>query len=432
MDIKKEGKILFVIIFAFLVCYFLPIGTPRFDNAVMESLSMVKWYAREHVLLCLLPTFFIAGAISVFISQNSVIKYLGPNANKILAYGVASISGGILSVCSCTVLPLFSGIYSIGAGLGPATAFLYSGPAINVLAIILTARVLGIEIGTARALGAILLGIVAGILMAFIFRSEEKQRTKVYANMPVSEPTRSLWKTALFFLSMIAILIFANWSKPDTVKGFWFAVYQYRWLLTIISSIALGIILSIWYGIHWWKVVLTGVVCAILAFIFPYKPVVPFIAGTIGLSILCITGTDETKEWFDSTWALTKQILPLLLIGVLVSGFLLGEPGKEGIIPNSWIVSAVGGNSIMSNFLASVIGALMYFATITEVPILQGLIGSGMGKGPALALLLSGPALSLPSMLVLYSILGFKKSFTYISLAVIISTMAGLLFGLIP
>ncbi len=431
MDIKKEGKILFVIVSIFLICYFLPVGTQRFDNAVMESLSMVKWYAREHVLLCLFPTFFIAGAISVFISQNSVMKYLGPDANKALAYGVASISGGILSVCSCTVLPLFSGIYRMGAGLGPATAFLYSGPAINVLAIILTARVLGIEIGTARALGAILLSIVIGLLMTFIFRSEEKQRAKAYTNMPVSEPMRSLWKTVLFFLSMIAILIFANWSEPDTVKGFWFVVYQYRWILTIVSSIVLGVILSIWYGIHWWKVLLVGVICTVLAFIFPYKPVIPFIAGIIGLSILCITGTDETKKWFNETWTLTKQILPLLLIGVLVSGFLLGEPGKEGLVPNSWVVSAVGGNSIMSNFLASVLGALMYFATITEVPILQGLIGSGMGKGPALALLLSGPALSLPSMIVLYSIVGLRKTATYVSLVVIISTIAGFLFGLI-
>lgn len=429
MDLKKEGKILFYIILIFFFCYFLPIGTPRFDNAIMEALYLVKWYAREHVLLCLVPAFFIAGAIGVFISQNSVMKYLGADANKFLAYGVASVSGTMLAVCSCTVLPLFAGIYNMGAGLGPATAFLYSGPAINVLAIILTARILGLELGLARAIGAVLLSIVIGLLMYLIFRKEETQRTQKHANMPISEPTRPLWKTSLFFASMIAILVFANWGKPEANEGFWYFMFQYKWIFTAISGIAFGVTLTLWYGIQWWKITATAIACIITGILFPHKPVVAFSIGFVGLSIIALTGTNETKEWFSSTWTFAKQILPLLLAGVFVAGFLLGRPGSEGIIPNTWIYTAVGGNSIRANFLASIVGAFMYFATLTEVPILQGLIGSGMGKGPALALLLAGPALSLPSMIVIYKILGLKKTVIYITLVIIMATVAGILFG---
>lgn len=429
MDMKKEGKILLLIVIVFFACYFLPVGTPRFDNAVMEALYLIKWYAREHVLLCLVPAFFIAGAIGVFISQNSVMKYLGSDANKYIAYGVASVSGTILAVCSCTVLPLFSGIYKMGAGLGPATAFLYSGPAINVLAIILTARILGLELGIARAVGAVLFSIVIGLLMFLIFRKEEIQRSKKHANIPVSEPTRPLWKTASFFASMIAILVFANWGKPETNEGFWFFMFNYKWVFTAISGIFFGIILALWYSIAWWKIIATALAVGIAGILFPHEPVVAFSVGFIGLSIITLTGTDETKEWFSSTWTFAKQILPLLLGGVFVAGFLLGRPGHEGIIPNEWVYTAVGGNSFRANFLASIVGAFMYFATLTEVPILQGLIGSGMGKGPALALLLAGPALSLPSMIVIYTILGLKKTVTYISLVVIMATITGLLFG---
>ncbi|HOK09722.1 MAG TPA: permease [Candidatus Hydrogenedens sp.] len=431
MNFKQEWKILFLIVLIFFVCYFLPVGTPRFDNAVMEALYLIKWYAREHVLLCLVPAFFIAGAIGVFISQNSVMKYLGADANKFIAYGVASVSGTILAVCSCTVLPLFSGIYKMGAGLGPATAFLYSGPAINVLAIILTARILGLELGLARAIGAVLFSIIIGLLMFLIFRKEEIQRTQRHANMPVSEPTRPLWKTAVFFASMIAILVFANWGKPESNTGFWYFMFQYKWIFTSLSGVILGIILGLWFEIQWWKIIVTAMACIIVAILFPHEPVVAFSVGFIGLSIITLTGTDETKEWFSSTWNFAKQILPLLLAGVFIAGFLLGRPGNEGVIPNAWVYTAVGGNSIRANFLASIVGAFMYFATLTEVPILQGLIGSGMGKGPALALLLAGPALSLPSMIVIYNILGLKKTVTYISLVVIMATITGILFGVI-
>ncbi len=431
MDFKKEGKIFLLIVAIFIACYFLPVGTPRFDNAIMEAFHLVKWYAREHVLLCLVPAFFIAGAIGVFVSQSSILKYLGTDANKVIAYGVASVSGTILAVCSCTVLPLFSGIYKMGAGLGPATAFLYSGPAINVLAIILTVRILGLEIGIARAVGAILFSIVIGLLMAVIFRKEEKQRTAKHAHISDSEPTRPLWQTAIFFASMIAILVFANWGKPEVKEGIWFFIFQQKWVLTSISGIIFGVVLTLWYEIPWWKILITGVLCGISAFLFPHEPLIPFTIGSIGLSIITLTGTEETKLWANSTWTFAKQILPLLLGGVFVAGFLLGRPGNEGIIPNNWVYTAVGGNSILANFLASIVGAFMYFATLTEVPIIQGLLGSGMGKGPALALLLAGPALSLPSMMVIYNILGLKKTLTYVILVVIMSTLTGIFFGFI-
>jgi uncharacterized membrane protein YraQ (UPF0718 family) len=383
-----EWKKFLYIVAIFLGCFYLPIDSTRFTGAVFEGLALVKWYAREHVLLCLGPAFFIAGAISVFVSQASVIKYFGAGASKILSYGVASVSGTILAVCSCTVLPMFSGIYQRGAGLGPAIAFLYSGPAINVLAIILTAKVLGWKIGLARAVGAIVFSIVIGLIMHFIFLKEERQRHAT-GNFVLQETkeNRSPVKNILYFFSMIAILVFANWAKPQTDKGIWALIFQYKWWITGIFSIGLALMITQWFK------------------------------------------KEELKEWGESTWGFSLQILPLLLFGVLISGFLLGRPGHEGIIPSRFVASLVGGNSFFANFFASVVGAFMYFATLTEVPIVQGLIGSGMGKGPALALLLAGPALSLPSMLVIRSILGTKKTVAYIGLVIIMATATGMLFG---
>jgi len=342
---------------------------------------------------------------------------------------VASVSGSVLAVCSCTVLPLFGGIYSMGAGLGPATAFLYSGPAINVLAIILTARVLGLEIGIARAVGAVGFSIVIGLAMHFIFRKEEAQRVAAKAAMlPAGEP-RPLWQTSGYMAAMVAILVFANWGKPADPAGAWHAVYDMKWPLTAVSAGALGGMLVTWFGLKWWKIGLIGVPTAALALVFPGTPAVAFAAAAVLLSVVTSTHDGELGEWFGATWGYAKQILPLLLAGVLVAGLLLGRPGEEGLIPSGWVARAVGGNSIGANFMASVIGAFMYFATLTEVPILKGLIGAGMGNGPALALLLSGPALSLPSMLVLHSIMGTKKTVTYVSLVIVMSTLSGIFFG---
>ncbi len=429
MDWKREWKVLAGIIVVFLACFYLPLGTARFDRSIFEALALVKWYAREHVLMCLVPAFFIAGGISVFVSQASVMKYLGARANKVLAYGVASVSGTVLAVCSCTVLPLFAGIYKMGAGLGPATAFLYSGPAINVLAIVLTARVLGLEMGVARAVGAVVFSVVIGLAMHFLFRKEEAAKAEAQAAMPETEVTRPLWQNALYFASMVGVLVFANWGRPAAEAGIWFAVYSLKWWLASASALALGVILVLWFGVKWWKVALVAAPTAALAAFFPREPLVPFAAGAVGISLVAATDEGETRDWFDATWGFAKQILPLLLIGVLVAGALLGRPGQEGLVPSSWVSAAVGGNSLRANFFASIAGAFMYFATLTEVPILQGLIGSGMGKGPALALLLAGPALSLPSMLVIRSVIGTKKTVVFILLVVVMATVSGLIYG---
>ncbi len=387
----KEWKKFLYIVAAFLGCFYLPVENLRFTNAIFEALVLVKWYAREHVLLCLVPAFFIAGAISVFVSQASVMKYFGAKANKFLSYSVASVSGTILAVCSCTVLPLFSGIYKRGAGLGPAIAFLYSGPAINVLAIILTARILGWQLGLARAVGAVVFSVVIGLFMHLIFLKEERARhANGDFNVGEIKETRSLGKTVLYFASMIAFLVFANWGRPlEGDHGAWSLIYQYKWWIAGFSLVALIAMLAKWFK------------------------------------------KDELREWTGATWGFALQILPLLLGGVLLSGFLLGRVGHEGMIPSKYVVMLVGGNSLWANFFSSIVAAFMYFATLTEVPILQGLMNSGMGKGPALALLLAGPALSLPSMLVLRSIMGTKKTVVYVSLVVVMATITGMIFGAI-
>ena len=433
MKWKDEWAKLVLIVGAFLACFYLPINrleeSERISNGLWEALYLAQWYAREHVLLCLVPAFFIAGAIAVFVSQGSVLKYLGAKANKALAYGVASVSGSILAVCSCTVLPLFAGIYRMGAGLGPATAFLYSGPAINVLAIILTARVLGVELGIARAVGAILFSIVIGLAMHFIFRKEELAKAEGQKGIPEPEVSRALWKNMLFFAAMVGVLVFANWGKPSEAMGVWQAVYSVKWIITAICAVGLALILVLWIETKWWKIAATAVVTGGLAIGFYRHPMIPFVSGVVGLCWATSTDKGESGEWFTCSWGFAKQILPLLLGGVLVAGLLLGRPGHEGLIPPEWVTRAVGGNSLWSNFFAAVAGAFMYFATLTEVPILQGLMGAGMGKGPALSLLLAGPALSLPNMLVIRSVMGTKKTVVFVALVVVMATVAGVIYG---
>ncbi len=428
---KTQWKWLAGLAGIFALCYWLPVGTERFNNAVLESLELVKWYAREHVLLCLVPALFIAGAIGVFVSQGAVMKYLGPKAKKVTAYAVAAISGSVLAVCSCTILPLFAGICKRGAGLGPASAFLYSGPAINIMAIILTARVLGMELGIARAVGAIGMSVLIGVCMYWLFRREELAKAET-ADEPEAEKSRPLWQTVLYFGSMTAILVFANWGKPAESGGLWEAVWSIKWPLTGASAALLAVMLVRWYGMALWKVLATAVPVIALAAAFPGNPILAFTAGFLGLGFFTSTSKDaELRGWFESSWDFTKKIMPLLLFGVLVAGLLLGRVGHEGLIPGEYVAKAVGGNSLAANFFASFAGAFMYFATLTEVPILEGLIGSGMGKGPALALLLAGPALSLPSMLVINQVIGFRKTAAFVSLVVIFSTAAGYIFGML-
>jgi len=430
---KKEWKTLLLIVLVFLACFFLPVEamrqSARITNAFWESLHLARWYAQEHVLLCLVPAFFIAGAIAVFVSQASVMKYLGARANKFLAYGVASVSGSILAVCSCTVLPLFAGIYRRGAGLGPATAFLYSGPAINILAIVLTMRVLGVELGVARAVGAVLFSIIVGLIMHFIFRKEELEKANAQMAMPEPEIKRHLWQNALYFASLVAILVFANWGRPAQASGIWHFIYSAKWIMSAVFAGLLALILVAWFGATWWRVMLAGIPAVLLAFLMPGRPMIAFSAGVLGLSVLANIEKGELGEWFGSSWGFAKQILPLLLGGVLIAGALLGRPSHEGLVPSAWVSRAVGGNSIASNFFASIAGAFMYFATLTEVPILQGLIGAGMGTGPALALLLAGPALSLPNMLVIRSVMGTRKTVVFVSLVVVMATITGIVFG---
>lgn len=385
---KERTKLLWIV-GVFAAAYYVPWSHPLIRQSGLEAFLMFQEYAREHVLTCLVPAFFIAGAIAVFVSQASVLKYFGAQAGKILSYSVASVSGTILAVCSCTVLPLFAGIYTRGAGIGPATAFLYSGPAINVLAITLTAKILGWQLGLARAVGAVIFAVVAGLLMALIFRKDDAARAAGQIYVPDSgDKERTLLQDTLYILTMVLILVFAAFAKPAPGStGLWPAVFAAKWYITISLLIILGFMLKAWFTM------------------------------------------DECKSWVESTWGFMKLIFPLLAGGVLVAGFMLGRPGHPALIPEYWIQSLLGGNSIWANLIASLAGALMYFATLTEVPILQGLLGAGMGHGPALALLLAGPALSLPNMLVISGVMGVKKTATFCGIIVIMSTIAGMMYG---
>ncbi len=431
MSWREEWRKLAWLLGGFLVLYNLPVGTLRFDNAILEAFHLVKWYAREHVLLCLVPAFFIAGAVGVFVSQNSVMRYLGAKANRVLAYAVASVSGSVLAVCSCTILPLFAGIYRMGAGLGPACAFLYSGPAINILAMILTARILGLQLGIARALGAVLFSVLIGLLMQWFFRHEENERMAVQAQMPQERPRLRLWQTSLYFASMVGILVFANWAPAQQDSGLWFGIHHLKWPITAGFGLLLAWLLLRWFDLPWWKLALIILPTAALALLLPGHPLYAFSLAILGLSWITSRSEGESGEWFRTSWEFALQILPLLLFGVLIAGLLLGRVGQQGLLPPQWITNAVGGNSLMANFFASFAGAFMYFATLTEVPILQGLLSNGMGKGPALALLLAGPALSLPNMLVIRSVLGTRKTAAFVSLVILMATISGWLFGLI-
>jgi len=387
-EISPNQKLL-IVFGVFLAAYFIPWGAARVLGATNEAFLMLGEYARQHVLLCLVPAMFIAGAITVFLNQQAVMRYLGPDANRFTAYGVASVSGAILAVCSCTVLPIFKGIYKKGAGLGPAVAFLYSGPAINILAIVLSAKVFGWKLGVARAVGAVAFSIILGLVMALIFRKDDEKRAadaRLFT-VPDEKPARSLAQMIVYMASMIGILVFVNWANSKGGSAAWDAIYGAKYWITGAFGVVLAYTVMRWFN------------------------------------------KEERVEWVVATRDFSLQILPLLFGGVLVAGFLLGRPGHDALIPSAWIAGLLGGNSLFANFVAALSGALMYFATLTEIPIIQGLLGAGMGQGPALALLLAGPSLSLPSILVIGGELGWKKTLTYVTLVVILSTVAGMAFG---
>lgn len=421
-----QTRLILLMISGFLAIYFLPLGAARFDNALMEGFRLTQWYAREHVILCLLPAFVIAGAMAVYISQGAVMRHLGPQAPKPVAFGVASVSGCLLAVCSCTVLPLFGGIYKRGAGLGAAIAFLYSGPAINVMAVVVTAKVLGAELGIARAVGAILFALVIGAIMHLIYRREEAARSATGKGFAAGESDQTLSAVIAFFSLLIAILVFANWAAADNPT--WMLVHQWKWPITALLAIAFGALLVRRWNWPARNMITLGTVIALLVLLFPTTPELPFATGIIGLMLMAAR-RDEDREWAAQSWDFTKQIVPLLLAGVFVAGLLLGRPGFEGLIPSNWVTAAVGDNGLLSTLLASLLGGFMYFSTLTEVPIVEGLIGNGMGKGPALALLLAGPAISLPNMLVIRSIIGTQKTLVYCSLVVVMATISGYLYG---
>jgi uncharacterized membrane protein YraQ (UPF0718 family) len=431
---KRELKIFAALASIFLVAYFLPLGNPKIQQAIQEAFRLLQWYARNHTLACIVPALFIAGAIITFLSQESVMRYLGPKANPILAYGVASVSGCILAVCSCSVLPMFAGIYQLGAGLGPATAFLYSGPAINVLAIFLTARVLGFDIGVARAVGSILFAVVIGLLMAVIFRKTEKAKTEAALQMPQSEkPHRHIGKNALFLAAMLLFLIFSDWFNPgnvtvttadgrtfnavvlnETKDAVRFQLEQDSGNMKTGDKITLSkgdIVKTVdrpsWvmtvYHIRW------------------------YLAGACGLAVLFMAwgwfAKDDLRLWMSNTWDFAKMLVPLLYGGVFVVGFI------SVLLPEKQVAQWVGDNSLQSNLVASVIGAFWYFATLTEIPITQALMGLGMHKGPVLTLLLAGPALSLPSIIVLFKVMGYKKTIVFTALVIVMSAIVGMFFG---
>ena len=419
----------------FLVAYFLPLGNAKVSNAVLEAFKLLQWYAREHTLACVVPAMFIAGAISTFLSHASVMRYLGPNSNRALAYTVGSVSGVILAVCSCSDLPMFAGIYTLGAGLGPASAFLYSGPAINVLAIFLSARVLGTDLGVARAIGAIVFAFVIGLLMAFIFRRDERKRTTAALQMPEPPPSpRSLWQTALFFLCMVLFLIFSDWYNTNDVTiamkdGTAITAnirYQMRDTLDIQAYQADGRLSPDVQRLNRTDIKAVEPVPSLTMTIHGIKW---YLVGLMGLAVVVMVwrwfSREEAKQWMEATWDFAKMIVPLLFGGVFITGFV------GTLIPEKIVAGWVGGDSWLANFAASFVGMLWYFATLTEIPVTEMLLRLGMGRGPALALLLAGPALSLPSILVIHRIVGARKTFVFCALTVVMSTIVGKIFGMI-
>jgi len=432
MDWAIERRWLALTIFGFAAIYALPLTTLAWLDwrpvafAVYEGAALLQWYAREHVILCLLPAFLVAGGMAVYIPQAVVLKHLGAEANRWVALGVASVSGTVLAVCSCTVLPLFGGLYKRGAGIGPAVAFLYTGPAINVIAIVMTAKVLGAQLGIARAVAAVVFAIVIGLIMHLIFgRRTDHGGFKALPDADF-RPARALG----LFGAMMAVLVFANWATVSAAdQSLWAAVAAVKWWLAGGFGALVAAVLVVGYGWRPGPLLAVAALVLLLALLVPHQPQVAFLVGLAGLVLVALRNGDDAQDWMAETWGFAKQIMPLLLAGVFVAGMLLGRPGEEGLIPPGWIARAVGGESLAANLFASVVGSLMYFATLTEVPIVQALRGAGMGEGPSLALLLAGPALSLPNMLAIRSIMGTARTAVYVALVVVMATLSGLIYG---
>jgi hypothetical protein len=430
----KQLKIFAAFLAVFLAAFYLPLGNPKVEGAIVEAFKLLQWYARNHTLACVVPALFIAGGIITFLSQASVMRYLGPKSNKLAAYSVASVSGTVLAVCSCSVLPMFAGIYKLGAGLGPASAFLYSGPAINILAIFLTARVLGFDIGLWRAIGAVAFAFLVGLAMAGLFRREERRKVEAAAlAIDPPTPTRRAWQNGLFLACMIGFLVFSDWFNPGDaivkrtdgteIRGVVLQEMHDEVMIQVqesIGAIRAGERLTLP------KAEIVEVVEA-KSWVMDVYHVRWYLAGALLLAVAWMTWRwvtrDEFTLWMHNTWDFAKLLIPLLFGGVFVVGFI------SALLPDKQIGQLVGDNGLAANFIASLVGALFYFATLTEVPIVQALMEHGMAKGPALALLLAGPALSLPNMLVLIKIMGTKKTAAFCSLIVVAATVVGMIFG---
>ena len=429
----KEWKIFVSLLAVFLLAYFLPLENPKIKEGILEAFRLLQWYARMHTLACVVPALFIAGGIATFLSQASVLRYLGPTANRWLALSVASVAGCILAVCSCSVLPMFAGIYQLGAGLGPATAFLYSGPAINVLAIFLSARVLGFDIGLARAVGSIAFAFIIGLLMARFFRKDETKRMEAVLQMPEPERSRrSLWQTTLFFACMVLFLVFSDWfpTNDATITLRDGTVLKANIRYQTKDTVTLQLYDDAWKSTGETRTYSRSEVAQVApveSLTLQIFRVRWYLAGAMFIAVAVMTlawfSRTEFKDWMNSTWSFAKMLVPLLYGGVFLVGFV------SVLIPERQVATLVGDNSLFANFFASVVGALWYFATLTEIPITQTLMKLGMAKGPALALLLAGPALSLPSMLVIRNVLGNKKAAAFIVLVVVMATITGMLFG---
>jgi len=433
----KQWKIFAALVGVFVVAYYLPLGDVKVDAAILEAFKLLQWYARNHTLACVVPALFIAGGITTFLSPSSVMRYLGPRSNKLAAYSVASVAGVVLAVCSCSVLPMFAGIYNLGAGLGPASAFLYSGPAINVLAIFLTARVLGFDIGLWRAIGAVGFAFIVGLGMAGIFHRSERRKVEAAAVMPdPPAPARRGWQSGLLLAAMIAFLVFSDWYNPGdavirrvdgtVIRGVVLQETRDEVMIQVqqnSGSIRAGERLTLP------KSAIAEIVES-KSWVMKIHQVRWYLAGVMLLAVAAMTWRwverDEFTQWMTHTWDFTKLLVPLLFGGVFVVGFI------SALLPDQQIAHLVGDNSLGANLIGSVVGALFYFATLTEVPITQALLEHGMARGPALALLLAGPALSLPNMLVLVKIMGVRKTAVFCGIIVVVATAVGMLYGATP
>lgn len=431
---KRELKIFAALAAVFVVAYFLPLGNPKIQAAIQEAFRLLQWYVRNHTLPCVVPALFIAGGIITFLSRGSVMRYLGPSANPWLAYAVASISGCVLAVCSCSVLPMFAGIYNLGAGLGPATAFLYSGPGINILAIFLSARVLGFDIGVGRFIGAVVFAVVIGVLMAVIFRKGERAKARAALQEPEPEkPRRSIGRTGLLLGLMILFLVFSDWYNPGNVVVRTADGRQFK--AVVINEMKDSIRFQVQQDVGAIKsgdkvTIDKGEIAEMQeqkSWVITIHRIRWYLAGLCGLAVVIMSlrwfERDELGEWMHNTWDFTKLLVPLLYGGVFVVGFV------SVLLPEKQVAQFVGDNSVRANLTASVIGTFWYFATLTEIPITQALMKLGMHDGPVMALLLAGPALSLPNILVIRKVMGNAKALVFVLLVVVMSTIAGLFFG---